>query len=86
MMKPLHQNVLVKKILGDKITTSGLVLPNYNAYDNESKVLAVGPDVTEVKVGDVVYVDPHPRHKIHKVSYDELILHAEDLMAVNEEI
>lgn len=56
---PLKKRVLVAENKSETKTDSGLIL-DHTTSARESKsatVLAVGPDCTEVKIGDVVYLD-----------------------------
>jgi co-chaperonin GroES (HSP10) len=55
--KPLHDKVLVIENEKPKETASGIYLGDARGDENTraGTVLAVGPDVTEVAVGDVVY-------------------------------
>lgn len=55
-IKPLHDKVLIERIENVKQTSSGIILKNSEEPDR-AKVLAIGPDVTEVQVGDVVQPD-----------------------------
>ena len=55
-IKPLHDKVLIERIENVKETASGIILKHSEEPDR-AKVLAVGPDVTEVQVGDVVQPD-----------------------------
>ena len=58
-VKPLHKKVLVAENKTETVTESGLILEGVNSV-RESKratVLAVGPEVTTVKVGDVVLLE-----------------------------
>ena len=55
-LNPLRDNVLVTQNEINNTTSSGIVLQG--AVETvTATVLAVGPDVKEVKVGDEVYVD-----------------------------
>jgi chaperonin GroES len=57
-VKPLKDKVLIAENKRENTTESGIILEG--AGFDQSKtgtVLAVGPDVTEVKVGDVVYLE-----------------------------
>jgi len=59
IVKPLHKKVLVAENKTETVTESGLILEGANSV-RESKratVLAVGPEVTTVKVGDVVLLE-----------------------------
>lgn len=55
-MQPLHNKVLVKRIPGEKTTASGIVLQRSDEVDR-AEVLAIGPQVDEVSVGDIVLLD-----------------------------
>jgi co-chaperonin GroES (HSP10) len=55
-MRPLHNKVLVKRIPGEKTTASGIVLQRSDEVD-KAEVLAIGPEVDEVSVGDIVLLD-----------------------------
>jgi co-chaperonin GroES (HSP10) len=55
-MKPLHNKVIVERIPGETVTESGIVLHRSNEVDR-AKIIAVGPDVKEVSVGEIVLLD-----------------------------
>ena len=55
-MKPLHNKVIVERIPGETVTEFGIVLHRSNEVDR-AKIVATGPDVKEVSVGEVVLLD-----------------------------
>jgi chaperonin GroES len=55
-MKPLHDKIIVERIPAEKTTASGIVLKSTEEAD-KARVLAIGPDVDEVSVGDVVLLN-----------------------------
>ena len=58
-VKPLHKKVLVAENKSEVTSESGIILDGANSV-RESKratVLAVGPEVTTVKVGDVILLE-----------------------------
>ena len=65
---PLRDYVLVKKVPQETVSEGGLILPDAKHYGTRNRVCvveAVGPDVTEVVVGDIVQVelyDPEERN------------------------
>jgi len=65
-MKPLQNKVLIERILGEKMSMGGIILHRSDAPDY-AKVLAIGPDVDEVYVGETVLVNWNSAVK-HKVS------------------
>lgn len=59
MIKPLHDKVLIAQVDYEKATESGIVIESAKGLGNtqKAKVLAIGPDVLDVKVDDYIYVD-----------------------------
>lgn len=55
-IKPLHDKVLIERLENVKQTASGIILKNSEEPDR-AKVLAIGPEVTEVQVGEIVQPD-----------------------------
>ena len=55
-MRSLHNKVIVERIPGETTTSSGIVLQRSDEVD-KAKVIAIGPDVEEVSVGDTVLLD-----------------------------
>lgn len=63
LIHPLRCNVLVE-MLPRKESESGIVVPDMRPGYREAgearyKVLAVGPEAKDVKVGDVVFITPY---------------------------
>lgn len=56
---PLKSKVLIAEVKVETKSEGGIILEKANsvANSNQGKVLAVGPDVKEVKVGDLVYLE-----------------------------
>ena len=53
MLKPIRNNLLVELIQKEKITKSGIVLSVADRDEvNRGVILAVGPEVLDLKVGD----------------------------------
>ena len=84
--KPLHDKVLVIENEKPTETESGIFLGEARGDENTraGTVLAIGPEVTEVKVGDIVY----PMWTKSKVVKDGDvymgIISQEDILAVEE--
>lgn len=55
-IKPLHDKVLIERLENVKETASGIIL-RHSEEPDRARVLAIGPDVTEVQVGEVVQPD-----------------------------
>lgn len=57
-VRPLKNNVLVEQIAKETATASGIVLTSVDRdAQTEGRVVAVGPDVEFVSVGDRLIVD-----------------------------
>lgn len=55
-MRPLHDKIIVERIASTKTTSSGIILRSSEEPDR-AKVIAIGPDVDEVAVGDIVLLN-----------------------------
>ena len=56
MIRPLGNKVVVERIAAEKATSSGIILKRTDGPD-KAKILAIGPDVEEVSVGEVALVN-----------------------------
>lgn len=55
---PLKKQILIKANAQEAVTSSGLILEGTNLVDSRTAtVIRVGPDVTMVKPGYIVYVN-----------------------------
>lgn len=59
IVKPLFKKVLVAEIKSTTKSDVGIILEGANSVreQNRAKVIAIGPDVTDVKEGDVILLD-----------------------------
>lgn len=55
-IKPLGNKVAVERIAGEKSTASGIILRSTQDPDR-AVITAIGPDVTEVNIGDQVLLN-----------------------------
>jgi len=65
---PLSDKVIVERIEGEKTTSTGIILKRTEEVDR-AKVLAVGPDVDEVQVGDIVLLNWNAAIKVEDELY-----------------
>ena len=79
-MRPLHNKVIVERIPGETTTESGIVLQRSNEVDR-AKIIAVGPLVDEVSVGEVVLLD---WNKVAKVG-DNFVVSEDNIIFVYED-
>jgi co-chaperonin GroES (HSP10) len=74
MYRPLGKNVIVSVIDGGKETESGIIL-HTSIEPDRGLVVAVGNEVTQLSVGDQVFMD---WNKTIKLENEELWLISED--------
>ena len=60
---PLKNKVLVERVEQTKTTASGIILRRTEEPDR-AKILAIGPEVEDVSVGDIVLLDWNAAMKI----------------------
>ncbi len=74
-LKPLNDVLIVEKVEKENVSASGIILTSSDEADR-AKVIAVGPDVTGVTVGDEVLINwqksPLISGKIYKTSIEEV--------------
>jgi co-chaperonin GroES (HSP10) len=83
-IKPMKKKVLIAENKGEVKSEAGIILDDAKSV-RESKtgtVLAIGPDVTEVQVGDKVYLE-WSKAKVVKIGdAQRVIVEEEDIVAV----
>lgn len=55
-MKPLQNKVIVQRVQNQALSSGGIIL-NRSEEPDRAKVIAIGPDIDEVSVDDVVLLD-----------------------------
>ncbi len=83
MLKPLGKRVIIKKVEAEEKTASGIVLPSQAKEKPQlAEVLAIGSEITDIKVGDKVVFKKFVGTEI-KVDGEELIIvDFNDILAV----
>jgi chaperonin GroES len=86
MITPLKDRVIIELIQKETVTASGIVLSSADPTEaNRGIVLAVGAEVLDLKVGDVILANWNKATK-SKVDQDEFyIIKEEDIIAVFED-
>lgn len=87
IVQPLKDKVLVaENKTSDKTTETGIILDGANSVRDSraGTVLAIGPDVTEVAVGDVVYLDWTKGSVVKVGDAQRVIIKVEHIVAVLE--
>jgi len=86
IVTPLAKKVLVAENKRENTTQSGIVIEGAAGLGNSKSgtVLAIGPDVTTVNVGDVIYL-LWPKAKVVTIDgAQRVIIEEEDIVAVEE--
>lgn len=86
MIKPLKDNVLIKFEEGQDISKTGIII----AHKEEdrpriAKILAVGEDVTQVRVNDNVIVNRYIGNQIFIDNKEHIILKEKEILAKLED-
>jgi chaperonin GroES len=83
---PLEDRVVLEQLEQEEQTKSGIILPDSaQEKPKEAKVMAVGKDVKEVKVGDVVLYKSYGPDDVKVDGKDYMIAKEEDILAVVKE-
>jgi len=81
--KPLGDRVFIKFLEEIEKTAGGLYIPDAaKEKPQRGKVEAVGKDVEEVKVGDIVLFDKYSGSKINVDNEDYLIVKEEEVLGI----
>ena len=81
--KPLGDRVLVERVEETNTTASGIIIPdNAKEKPSEGKVLAIGSDVEEVKVEDVVVFGKYSGTELVLEGKEYLVLEVSDILGI----
>lgn len=80
MYKPLRDNIIVEKQEKNLTTSSGIILKSNDEAD-KAKVIAIGPEVTDVAVGEILLVNWNKAKKIQNDTYQ---INIQDVIGVFE--
>lgn len=75
-MRPLQNKVIIERIAGETTSAGGIVLQRSDGPDR-GKVIAVGPEVKEVSVGDIILLNWNAASKAGEhfvVTEDNIVL------------
>ena len=86
---PLGDRVVLKQLVAEETTKSGIVLPGQNKEKpQQAEVIAVGPDGVEdgkeVKVGDQVIYSKYAGTDVKMEDEEYIIVRQSDILAVIE--
>lgn len=85
-IKPLKDRLLVAENKTETTTESGIILEGANSVRESKKatVLAIGPDVKEVKVGDVILLEWHKAQVVKVGDAQRAMIKEEEVVAICE--
>jgi len=83
-MKVLGKRLLVEVRKYETQTASGIIIPEVAKKERRTQgtVLAIGSDVTEVEVGQIVHFSPMAGTSVSSNSAECLVLKEDDILAV----
>ena len=62
-LTPIKKNIIIERLEKELTTASGIIL-KHNDDADKAKVVAIGSDVVEVKVGDIILINWNESKKI----------------------
>ena len=85
-IKPLADRVLIEPLKAEETTASGLVIPaSAQNTPQEAMVIAVGPEVTDVAIGDRVVYSLYGGTKLDYDGKSYIVIDFTDLVCVVEQ-
>lgn len=85
-VRPLHDKVLIAEGKKDTTTESGIILDGRGLGNTTPGiVVAIGPDVLDVKVGDTVYLDWSKAKPVTVDGAQRVMIQEKEIIAILEE-
>lgn len=81
-IRPLNKNIVVAEKKNNNVTPSGIVLECGNGETKLGGVVAVGPDVLNVTVGDSVFLVWNKGHLLSRDGKQYVVISADDVLAI----
>lgn len=90
-MQILKNKVLIQEIKSEEVTKSGIILDSekkqvISGRTGQATVIEVGPDVTDVQVGQKVLYKHWAPTKYEQDKQEFLLIHQEDILAILENV
>ena len=86
MIKALGKKVIVELIEKETVSAGGIVLSRADTEEaTRGLVLAVGPEVVDVSVGDVILANWNKGQKMKMEGFDAYVVTQDDVVLVFEE-
>ena len=86
MLLPLGDRLVLKQVVAEETTKSGIVLPGQSKEKpQEAEIVAAGPDVkAELKEGDTVIYSKYAGNEVKLDGEEYIIVRQNDILAVVE--
>ena len=86
IIKPLGKRILIQEVKQEEVTKSGIVLPGTASKEKPiiGEVLAVGDDVSEVKVGEKVIYEKYTGTEVKDEDVEYLLIDMKNVLAIVE--
>ena len=84
MLRPLRKKIVIEEVATENVSASGIVLTGRPTDVKHSRALAIGNEVTEVKVGDTLIVDWQFASKSSYESKTIFVIDEDNVIAVLE--
>ncbi len=86
IIKPLGKRVLIQEVKQEEVTKSGIVLPGTASKEKPitGEVLAIGNEVSEVKVGEKVIYEKYTGTEVKDGDVEYLLIDMKNILAVVE--
>jgi co-chaperonin GroES (HSP10) len=83
MLKPIKKNVIVEVIQKEKVSSGGILLAEVDREEaSKGIVIGIGPEVTEVKLGEVILPNWQKAKKSKFDDQEFWIVHEDDIVLV----
>lgn len=86
IIKPLGKRVLIQEVKQEEVTKSGIVLPGTVSKEKPitGEILAVGDEVSEVKVGEKVIYEKYTGTEVKDGDVEYLLIDMKNVLAIVE--
>ncbi len=86
IIKPLGKRVLIQEVKQEEVTKSGIVLPGTASKEKPitGEILAIGNEVSEVKVGEKVIYEKYTGTEVKDGDIEYLLIDMKNILAVVE--
>ena len=85
MLKPIKNNIIVELVEKEKVTSSGILLSSADPTEaNKGKVLKIGPNVLDIKEGDMILPNWNKARLAKFMNNDFYIVSEDDVVLIFE--